>query len=129
MVKRHRRENAQIAIQSGNSAVTDATYMSLIAKPEDKRFEMFALKRLGTVAVVAGLASVGVAAMPHEAKAWWRGGVGVGIWVPPVVVAPPPVYVAPPVAYAPPPVYYPAPRPVWVPPHWEGPYWVRGHWA
>jgi hypothetical protein len=90
---------------------------------------MFALKRLGTVAVVAGLAAVGVAAMPHDANAWWRGGVGVGIWVPPVVVAPPPVYVAPPVVYAPPPVYYPAPRRVWVPPHWEGPYWVRGHWA
>jgi hypothetical protein len=90
---------------------------------------MFALKRLGTVAVVAGLAYVGVAAMPHDANAWWRGGIGVGIWVPPVVVAPPPVYVAPPVVYAPPPVYYPAPRRVWVPPHWEGPYWVRGHWA
>ena len=90
---------------------------------------MFALKRLGTVAVVAGLAAVGVAAMPHDANAWWRGGVGVGIWVPPVVVAPPPVYVAPPVVYAPPPAYYAAPRRVWVPPHWEGPYWVRGHWA
>jgi hypothetical protein len=90
---------------------------------------MFALKRLGTAAVVAGLATVGVAAVPHDANAWWRGGVGVGIWVPPVVVAPPPVYVAPPVAYAPPPGYYPAPRRVWVPPHWEGPYWVQGHWA
>jgi hypothetical protein len=90
---------------------------------------MFALKRLGTVAVVIGLASVGVAAMPNDANAWWRGGVGVGIWVPPVVVAPPPVYVPPPVAYAPPPVYYPTPRRVWVPPHWEGPYWVQGHWA
>lgn len=88
---------------------------------------MFALKRLGTVALIAGLACVGVAAVPHDANAWWRG--GVGVWVPPVVVAPPPVYVPPPVVYAPPPVYYPPPRRVWVPPHWEGPYWVRGHWA
>ena len=96
---------------------------------------MTGLKRLGSVAAVAGLAAVGVAAMPHEADAWWRGGVGVGIWVPPVIVVPP-VYVPPPVVYAPPPVvyapplaYYPPPRRVWVPPHWEGPNWVQGHWA
>jgi hypothetical protein len=90
-------------------------------------------KRLGAVAAVVGLATIGVTAMPHDAKAWWRGGgFGVGIVVPPVVVAPPvyapPVYVAPPVAYVPPPAYYPAPRSVWVPPHWEGPYWTQGHW-
>jgi hypothetical protein len=90
---------------------------------------MSVLKRLGTVAAIAGLAVVGVAAMPHDANAWWRGGIGVGIWVPPVVVAPP-VYAPPPVAYAPPLGYYAyGPRRVWVPPHWEGPYWVRGHWA
>ena len=86
----------------------------------------------------AGLAVIGVLAMPETANAWWRGGYGYGIWVPPVYVAPPPVYyapppvayVAPPVAYAAPPVAYPAPPPrVWVPPHWEGGYWVRGHWA
>jgi hypothetical protein len=96
---------------------------------------MAVLKRLGTVAVVAGLAAVGITGAPHDAKAWWRGGFGVGIVVPPLVVAPPvyappPVYVGPPVAYVPPPVaYYPAPRRFWVPPHWEGPYWVRGHWS
>jgi hypothetical protein len=90
---------------------------------------MSVLKRLGSAAVVAGLAAVSVAAMPHNANAWWGGGYGVGIWVPPVVVAPP-VYAPPPVAYyPPPPPYYPPPRRVWVPPHWEGPYWVRGHWA
>ena len=61
---------------------------------------MAILKRLGTVAAVAGLAAVGIAAAPDQAEAWWRGGYGVGIWIPPVVVAPPPVY------YAPPPVYY-----------------------
>ncbi len=88
------------------------------------------MKRLASIAAVAGLAAIGVAAVPHDAKAWWRGGVGFGVVLPPVVVAPP-VYVAPPVAYAaPPPVaYYAPPRRVWVPPHWEGPYWVPGHWA
>ncbi|HEX3575337.1 MAG TPA: hypothetical protein VHU42_12120 [Rhodopila sp.] len=96
---------------------------------------MSALKRLGSVAAVAGLAAIGVAAMPRDANAWWRGGWGIGVWVPPVVVAPPivvapPVYAPPPVAYvAPPPAYYPPPRRVWVPPHWEGPYWVQGHWS
>ena len=49
---------------------------------------MSVLKRLGGVVAVAGLAAVGPA-MPHDANAWWSGGVGVGIWVPPVVVAPP----------------------------------------
>ena len=61
---------------------------------------MSVLKRLGGVAAVAGLAAVGVAAMPHNANAWWSGGYRVGIWVPPVVVAPP-VYAPPPVAYIP----------------------------
>jgi hypothetical protein len=37
------------------------------------------------------------------------------------------VYAPPPVAYVPAP-YYPQRR-VWIPPHWEGPYWVRGHWS
>jgi hypothetical protein len=97
---------------------------------------MSVLKRFGTVAAVAGLAAVGVAAMPHDAKAWWQGGFGVGVWMPPIVVAPP-VYAPPPVAYyppppayyPPPPAYYPPPHRVWVPPHWQGSYWVPGHWA
>lgn len=83
--------------------------------------------RLASMAAVLGVAVVGVTAMPHDANAWWRGGYGVGIWVPPVLVAPPvyapPVYVAPPVAY------YAPPQRFWVPPHREGPYWVRGHWS
>jgi hypothetical protein len=59
--------------------------------------------RLASVTAVLGLAAAGVAAAPHDAKAWWRGGYGVGIWVPPIVVAPPPVYYPPPpVAYVPP---------------------------
>ena len=92
---------------------------------------MVSLKRLGAVASVLGLAAIGSFAMPHQANAWWRGGVGIGIWVPPVVVAPP-VYAAPPVVYAPPayaPGYYAPPQRVWIPAHWEGPYWVRGHWS
>jgi hypothetical protein len=91
---------------------------------------------------VIGLSAIGVMAMPHDAKAWWRGGIGVGIVVPPVVVAPapyyavpvyappyypPPVYAAP--RYVPPPVAYVAPRRIWVPSHWQGPYWVPGHWG
>jgi len=98
---------------------------------------MSALKRLGVVATVAGLGLVGMAAAPQPAHAWWRGGwccgVGIGLWVPPIVVAPP-VY-APPPAYAPPPVYSPPPayyQPsggVWVPGHWNGGYWVPPHWS
>jgi hypothetical protein len=92
---------------------------------------MSVLKRVATLGAVAGLAALGVTAMPQEANAWWRGGYGVGIWVPPVVVAPPPpvYYAPPPVAYVPPPGYYVAPRRVWIPAHWNGPYWVRGHWS
>jgi hypothetical protein len=102
---------------------------------------MFAFKRLCGISAVAGLAALGVAAMPGSAHAWWRGGWGVGIVVPPVVVAPAPVYVGPPAYYAPPPVAYAppvvyappaayaAPARVWIPPHWEGQYWVNGHWS
>jgi len=93
-------------------------------------------RRLGVIAAVAGMAMVGVASLPRPAEAWWRGpwccGIGIGVFVPPVVVAPAPVY-----AYAPPPVYYgppsvayaPPPRRVWVPGHWNGPYWVPAHWS
>jgi len=93
---------------------------------------MFTAKRLGAISAVAGLAALGVAAMPGQAQAWWRGpGIGIDLWIPPVVVAPAPVYAPPPVYYAPPPVAYYAPQPqqVWVPPHWQGGYWVPGHWA
>jgi hypothetical protein len=104
-------------------------------------FPMFAFKRLGAVSAVAGLAALGVAAMPGEANAWWRGGgIGIGVYLPPVVVAPAPVYAppayyvppayGPPAYYAPPaPAYYPPPRHVWVPPHWQNGYWIPGHWA
>lgn len=87
------------------------------------------MKHLTSVAAVFSIAALGVTALPHAANAWWRGGVGIGVWVPPVVVAPPPVAYGPPVVYAPPPAYYPPPRRIWVPPHWQGPYWVPGHWA
>ena len=82
-------------------------------------------KRLASIAAVLGLAMVGVTAMPHDANAWWRR----GYWIAPVVVVPPPVYYArPPVVVVAPPVAYYAPRRVWVPAHWNGPYWVHGHW-
>jgi hypothetical protein len=93
---------------------------------------MLTFKRLGTISAVAGLAALGLAAMPGQANAWWRGpGIGIGVVLPPVVVAPAPVYVPPPAYYAPPPVAYYAPPPqrVWVPPHWQGGYWVPGHWV
>jgi len=85
-----------------------------------------------SAAAVLGLPAIGIAVMPHDAQAWWWGGYGVGIYVPPVVVGPPAVYPPPPVyappIYAPPPDYVVGPR-VWIRPHWEGPYWVRGHWS
>lgn len=94
---------------------------------------MFACKRIGALAVLVGLAAFGVTMMPGKAEAWWRGGwcCGVGVVLPPVVVAPAPVYYPPPPpAYYPPPpaVYAPPPR-AWIPGHYEGPYWVPGHWA
>jgi hypothetical protein len=64
------------------------------------------MRVLASVPAILGLAALGIAAMPHDAKAWWRSGIGIGVWVPPVVVVPPPV------AYAPPPVaYVPSPPP------------------
>ncbi len=89
------------------------------------------MRRTASILAVSGLALAGIAAAPHDAKAWWRGGYGVvfpPVVVAPPVYAPPPVYVPPRVAYAPPPYYY-GPHRVWVAPHWDGPYWVRGHWA
>lgn len=87
------------------------------------------MRRIMAGCAVVGLATIGVAAAPQPAHAWWRGGYGwccsVGIALPPVVVAPAPVY-APPPAYAYPsapssygaPSYYPAPQRVWIPAHW-----------
>lgn len=100
---------------------------------------MFAIKRFGALAALLGLVAFGVAALPGQAEAWWRGGccgVGVGIWLPPIVVAPPVDHPPPPVDHAPPPVYYAAPpgyyappRRAWIPGHSRGPYWVPGHWS
>ncbi len=88
-------------------------------------------KLLTTVTAAAAMVAVGVAALPGKANAYVVYGGGVRVWVPgPVYVAPPPVvyYAPPPVYYAPQPVYV-APQHVWVPAHYEGPYFVPGHWA
>ena len=94
---------------------------------------MLSNRRLGAMAAIAGLAAVGIAALPGKAEAWWRGGwccgVGVGVVLPPVVVAPP-FYAPAPVYYPPPQAYYaPQPQQVWIPPHWQGGVWVPGHWT
>jgi hypothetical protein len=88
-------------------------------------------KFLATVAAAAAMIAVSVAALPGHAEAWvvYRG--GAQVWVPgPVVVAPPAYAYAPPAYYyAPPQPYYVQPQHVWVPAHYEGPYFVPGHWA
>ena len=89
---------------------------------------MFRYSRLGAALGVAGLAAIGITALPSPAEAWWCCRVGIGIGIPPVVVAPP-VYAPPPVYYAPPPAYYYPPQRVWVPAHWQGNVWVPGHWG
>ena len=83
--------------------------------------------RIAATCAVLGLATLGVAAAPKPANAWWNHyGYGVGVYVPPVVVAPPAYYSAP--AYYPAPSYYPQQR-AWIPAHWENGYWVPGHWS
>ena len=96
------------------------------------------MKRFASVAAILGLAAVGVAAVPHDANAWWRGGYGygIGVYVPPIYLAPPAYYAPPRAYYAPPPVayyappapYYGPPQRYWVRAHWDRGYWVPGHW-
>jgi len=98
------------------------------------------LKRMAACGALLGLVAIGTTAAPKPAEAWWAHGggwgyhggwccgVGVGIYVPPVVVAPAPVYAPPPVYYAPAPAYYAPPQRVWVPAHWQNGYWIPGHW-
>ena len=86
-------------------------------------------RRPAAVLAIAGVSGLAVAALPGKAEAWWCCRVGIGIALPPVVVAPRSVYAPPPVYYAPPPAYYAPPQRIWVPPHWQGSIWVPGHWA
>jgi hypothetical protein len=82
-------------------------------------------KRIAATCAVLSLATIGIASAPKPANAWWRHygyGWGVGVYVPPV-------YVAPPAAYYAPPVYYAPPQRAWIPAHWEYGYWVPGHWS
>ena len=97
---------------------------------------MFTISRSSLLRGVGALAFAAAVALPltipSTAHAWWRGGWGWGGGVyiaPPAYYAPPPAYYAPPPAYyAPPPVAY-APGMIWFGPHWDGGYWVRGHWG
>ena len=84
------------------------------------------IKRIAATCAVLGLATIGVAAVPAPANAWWYNHgwcCGVGVVVPPVVIAPAPVY-APAPAY-----YYAPPTRAWIPGHWQYGYWVPGHWS
>ncbi len=81
-----------------------------------------AARKITATAAILGLATVGVAAAPKPANAWWNAyGWGGSVYAPPVVVAPAPVYY-------PPPAYYAPPARVWVPAHWHNGYWVPAHW-
>lgn len=91
-----------------------------------------ATRKIATACAVLGLATIGITAAPKPANAWWHGygygygygwRGGVGIYLPPIVVAPP----AP--VYYPPAAYYAPPQHVWIPAHWQNGYWVPGHWA
>lgn len=99
-------------------------------------------RRITATAALFGLATVAIAATPKPANAWWYNhgyccGVGIGVVVPPVVVAPPPTYYAQPQTYyaqpqahyAPSAGYYGAPSRAWIPAHWQNGYWVPGHWS
>lgn len=82
-------------------------------------------KLLATATAAAALVAVGVAAVPSQANAYVIYGGGVRVWAPaPVVVVRPPAYYY----YAPQTVYV-VPQHVWVPAHYDGPYFVPGHWA
>ena len=81
-------------------------------------------KLLATVTAAAALVAVGVATLPAKANAYVVYGGGVRVWVPGAV------YVArPPVVYYAPQQVYVVPQHVWVPAHYDGPYFVPGHWA
>jgi hypothetical protein len=99
------------------------------------------LRRITATAAILGLATIGLAATPKPANAWWYHhgyccGVGIGVVIPPVVVAPP-AYYAPPQAYyaqpqayyAPSAAYYAPPSRAWIPAHWQDGYWIPGHWS
>jgi hypothetical protein len=87
-------------------------------------------RKIAATCAIVGLATIGTAAAPKPANAWWNhygygygwGCCRVGIFVPPLVVAPPP-------AYYPAPAYYAGPPRAWIPAHWQGGYWVPGHWS
>jgi len=68
--------------------------------------------------LVAGAAALAVLAVPQVASAHVSVGIGFGVPVAPVYVAPAPAYYPPPPAYypPPPPAYYPPPPPAYYAP-------------
>ena len=80
---------------------------------------MRASKLLATLTATAAMIAIGVAGAPRQADAYV---IYTRAYTPVVVVRPPVVYYAPRTVYV-------APQAVWVPAHYEGPYFVPGHWA
>ena len=88
-----------------------------------------AARKIAATCTMLGLATIGIAAAPRPANAWWNQyGYGYGGYAPPVVVAPPPAYYPAP-SYYPAPAYYAPPVRAWIPPHWRNGYWVPGHYS
>jgi hypothetical protein len=93
--------------------------------PVETKMTSAVTRKIAAATAVLGLATIGTAAVPRPANAWWNHygyGWGVGVYVPPVVVAPPPTYY-------PAPAYYAPPARAWIPAHWHNGYWVPGHWS
>jgi hypothetical protein len=89
------------------------------------------VRKIAPACAVPGFATIGIAAAPKPANAWWHQygyGWGYGVYAPPVVVAPPAAYYPSP-TYYPAPAYYAPPVRAWIPAHWQAGYWVPGHYS
>ena len=76
-------------------------------------------KFLATLTAATAMIAIGVAGAPRQAGAYV---IYTRVYTPVVVIRPPFVHYAPR-------TFYVAPQTVWVPAHYEGPYFVPGHWA
>ena len=94
-----------------------------------------ATRKIAATCAVLGLATIGIAAAPKPANAWWHH-YGYGWWgrrrrVPSAGrrgasagLLPAQTYYAPPAQ-----AYYAPPSRAWIPAHWQNGYWVPGHWS